>query len=146
MGLDGGFFNQVNSTTIQAYDSMGNVLGSITNSKTGIEFYGLMDSSGLNVIQGISFFITGPEPFGFNIDNVTFGAGGGGGGIVPLPAGVFLLGSLWLDWVCRGKKFPKSKAITILNGTKKGMPGRHPFLFSVPSMHSSLEVRVLYQT
>ena len=93
MGLDGGFFNQVNSTTIQAYDSMGNVLGSITNSKTGIEFYGLMDSSGLNVIQGISFFITGPEPFGFNIDNVTFGAGGGGGGIVPLPAGVFLLGS-----------------------------------------------------
>jgi hypothetical protein len=74
VGLKGGYFDALNSTTIEAYDAMGNVLGSITNSVTGFEFYGLADASGANVIAGISFFITGPEPMGFQIDNVTFGA------------------------------------------------------------------------
>jgi hypothetical protein len=74
VGLKGGFFDAIGSTTIEAYDANGNVLGSIVNSVTGFEFYGLADSSGSNVISGISFFITGNEPAGFEIDNLTFGA------------------------------------------------------------------------
>ena len=74
VGLTGGYFDAVHSTTIEAYDSMGNVLGNLTNSTLGLEFYGLADASGANVIAGLSFFITGPEPAGFAIDNVTFGA------------------------------------------------------------------------
>jgi len=72
VGLDGGFFDAVGSTTIEAYDSNGNSLGTITNTQTNIEFYGLFDSGGSN-ISGISFYITGNEPAGFAIDNVTFG-------------------------------------------------------------------------
>lgn len=73
VGLKGGFFDAIGGTTITAFDSTGGVLGSIVNSTTGFEFYGLADSSGAAVIRGISFYITGPEPFGFQIDNLTFG-------------------------------------------------------------------------
>lgn len=73
VGLSGGFFDAINSTSITAFDSNGAALGTITNSKTGIEFYGLADSSGAAVIKGISFYITGNEPAGFVIDNLTFG-------------------------------------------------------------------------
>lgn len=89
VGLTGGFFDAVGSTTIEAYDANGNVLGSIVNSVTGFEFYGLADSSGGNVISGISFFITGDEPAGFEIDNLTFGAKGVVHGNVP-ESGSFL--------------------------------------------------------
>jgi hypothetical protein len=82
VGLKGGFFDAANSTTIEAYDANGNVLGSITNTTTGFEFYGLADSSGGSVIKGISFFITGNEPAGFQIDDVTFGAADA---IIPSP-------------------------------------------------------------
>ena len=75
VGLSGGYFNGVNSTTIEAFDVNGASLGSITNSVLGIEFYGLADASLQNVIAGISFYITGNEPAGFTIDNLTFGAG-----------------------------------------------------------------------
>lgn len=90
VGLKGGFFDAVNSTTIEAYDALGNVLGSITNSVTGFEFYGLADSTGQNLIAGISFFITGNEPAGFEIDNLTFGAAN----VIqtPEPATMLLLG------------------------------------------------------
>lgn len=74
VGLKGGFFDAEHATAIEAYDSLGGVLGRITNSVKGFEFYGLGDSTGLNVIAGISFFITGSEPYGFQIDNLTFGA------------------------------------------------------------------------
>lgn len=74
VGLKGGYFDAVGATTIEAYDADGNILGSITNSVEGFEFYGLADSTGANVIKGISFFITGSEPAGFEIDNLTFGA------------------------------------------------------------------------
>lgn len=93
VGLKGGYFNTIGATSIEAYDSLGNVLGSITNSVLGFEFYGLVDSTGLNVISGISFFITGDEPAGFAIDNVTFGAAGGGGVVVPLPPSILFLAS-----------------------------------------------------
>jgi hypothetical protein len=74
VGLDGGYFDALNSTTIEAYGPLGQVLGSVTNASLGIEFFGLADSSLANTIQGISFYITGPEPAGFAIDNLTFGA------------------------------------------------------------------------
>jgi hypothetical protein len=74
VGLSGGFFDAVGSTTITAFDATGATLGSIVNTVEGIEFYGLADSTGANVIKGISFYITGPEPAGFGIDNLTFGA------------------------------------------------------------------------
>lgn len=75
VGLKGGFFDAVGATTITAFDANGAALGSIVNSVTGFEFYGLADSTGAAVIKGISFYITGNEPAGFQIDNLTFGGG-----------------------------------------------------------------------
>jgi hypothetical protein len=72
VGLSGGYFDAVGATTIEAFDAAGLSLGSIVNSAIGVEFYGLFDSSGSN-IAGVSFYITGSEPAGFAIDNVTFG-------------------------------------------------------------------------
>ncbi len=74
VGLDGGYFDAVKSTSIEAFSADGASLGIVTNTKTGIEFFGLADASGKNVISGISFYITGPEPAGFGIDNLTFGS------------------------------------------------------------------------
>ena len=84
VGLSGGFFNAIGATSITAYDGAGAVLGTITNSQLGIEFYGLADSTGAAVIKGISFYITGNEPAGFVIDNLTFG----GSEVVIPPNGV----------------------------------------------------------
>jgi hypothetical protein len=92
VGLTGGYFDALHSTTIEAYDSMGNILGSLTNSTLGLEFYGLADASGANVISGISFFITSPEPAGFGIDNVTFGAKDVINPTTPEPRTLILLG------------------------------------------------------
>lgn len=92
VALTGGFFDAVGSTSIQAFDVNGNSLGLITNSITGFEFYGLADSSGQNVIAGISFYVTGNEPAGFEIDNLTFGAARAFN-VVPEPGTMFLLPS-----------------------------------------------------
>jgi PEP-CTERM motif len=83
VGLTGGYFDGLNSTSITAFDVNGNALGSITNSTLGLQFYGLADTTGANVISGISFYVTGNEPFGFAIDNLTFGAKAD---IVPVPS------------------------------------------------------------
>ena len=93
VGLKGGFFDAVGATTIQAFDQNGGALGSIVNSVTGFEFYGLADSTGANVIRGISFYITGSEPAGFQIDNITFG---GADVITGVPDGGMTLGLLGL--------------------------------------------------
>ena len=98
VGLKGGFFDAVDTTTIEAYDTNGNTLGSLTNSKTDFEFYGLADSSGKNVIKGISFFSTAFDPDGFQdqfqIDNVSFGAEEAvNPAPVPEPATLVLFGS-----------------------------------------------------
>lgn len=74
VALDGGFFDAIGGTTITGFDMFGNALGSFTNTVTGIETYGFADASGNNVISGLAFYITGDEPAGFAIDNVTFGA------------------------------------------------------------------------
>ena len=72
VGLDGGYFDAIGGTTISAYDRLGHTLGSVTNSGYGIEFFGLGDDSGDAVIAGIQFYITGNEPAGYAIDNLTF--------------------------------------------------------------------------
>jgi hypothetical protein len=74
VALTGGFFDNVNSTSVEAFDAAGNSLGILSNNTTGFEFYGLADSTGKSVISGLSFYVTGNEPAGFEIDNVTFGA------------------------------------------------------------------------
>ncbi len=94
VGLDGGYFNALAGTSIEAFSASGASLGLVQNQAFGIEFFGLADASGDNVISGISFYITGSEPGGFAIDNLTFGSaaevsaplpGGGGGGLTPVP-------------------------------------------------------------
>jgi len=96
VGLKGGFFDAIGSTTIEAYDAAGVSLGSIVNTLTGFEFYGLADSGGANVISGISFYITGPEPAGFEIDDLTFGSAEQ---LVPEPGSLLLLGAGFLGLV-----------------------------------------------
>ncbi|MCK9418397.1 MAG: PEP-CTERM sorting domain-containing protein [Nitrospirae bacterium] len=112
VGLDGGYFDNMNSTTIEAYDAMGNSLGTITNSQIGIEFFGLADITGANVIKGISFYITGPEDAGFAIDNLTFGAASvivdpGVNHNVPEPSAMLLFASGMLGLAAFRKKFNK---------------------------------------
>ena len=92
VGLQAGYFNAVGSTTIEAYDATGAVLGSIVNSQLGLEFYGLADSSGQNVISGVSFYITGDEPAGYAINDVTFGAANVITPVIPAPAALVLVG------------------------------------------------------
>ncbi|MBV9489632.1 MAG: PEP-CTERM sorting domain-containing protein [Verrucomicrobia bacterium] len=74
VALKGGYFDNPHSTSVEAYDASGKSLGILSNNVTGFEFYGLADSTGKADISGLSFFVTGNEPFGFEIDNVTFGA------------------------------------------------------------------------
>ncbi len=95
VGLDGGYFDAPNSTAITAYDRAGNILGQVTNIGTGIEFLGLVTDTGTGQIAALQFSLVGPEPAGFNIDNVRFGRQGevvvpGG---VPEPGTIALLAS-----------------------------------------------------
>lgn len=97
VGLDGGYFNAIGGTSIAAFDASGGLLGSVTNAALGIEFFGLSTVSGASVISGISFYITGEEPAGFAIDNLTFGSAAevvipGDPGAVPEPSTYGLIG------------------------------------------------------
>lgn len=73
VGLTGGSFDAVESTSIEAFDENGNSLGLVRNTQTGFEFFGLATDDEANDIAGISFYITDNEPAGFEIDNLTFG-------------------------------------------------------------------------
>ena len=75
VGLDGGFFNAVNSTGITAFDINGNVIGTVSNQGLGIEFLGLVTADQSATIAGLQFHLVGPEPAGFAVDNIRFGVG-----------------------------------------------------------------------
>jgi hypothetical protein len=76
VGLSGGFFNAIGGTAITAFSRTGAVLGSVTNTGLGIEFLGLVTDDGTESIAGLLFSLVGPEPAGFAIDNLRFGARG----------------------------------------------------------------------
>jgi hypothetical protein len=75
VGLDGGFFDAIASTGITAYDINGNVLGTVANNQTGIEFLGLVTDDHSALISGLLFHLVGAEPAGFAVDNIRFGVG-----------------------------------------------------------------------
>jgi len=74
VALDGGFFNAIGGTTLEAFGADGSIRGSAQNTSLGIETFGVADAHGRNSIAGISFSITGFEPCGFEMDNLTFGS------------------------------------------------------------------------
>lgn len=76
VGLDGGFFDSIGSTAITAFARDGSLLGSVTNTKKGIEFLGLVTGDGSEKIAGLLFSLVGAEAAGFAIDNVRFGKSG----------------------------------------------------------------------
>ncbi|MEX3070555.1 PEP-CTERM sorting domain-containing protein [Vibrio alginolyticus] len=73
VGFDGGYFNAVTSTAITAFDRAGNLIGSVSNTVTGIEFLGLATDDGTSSIAGVFLDLVGNEPAGFAIDNIRFG-------------------------------------------------------------------------
>ena len=110
VGLSGGYFDAPNSTAITAYDINGNVIGSVTNDQTGVEFLGLVTSDKSATISGLLFSLVGDEPYGFDVDNIQFGVGGQiVVPTVPLPAsapmfGAALLGLAGLGYAAKRKK------------------------------------------
>lgn len=76
VGFDGGFFDAANSTGITAFARDGTLLGTVTNTGTGIEFLGLVTSDGTAQIAGVFLDLVGSEPAGFAIDNLRFGRAG----------------------------------------------------------------------
>ncbi len=76
VGFDGGFFDAIGSTGITAFARDGSLLGTVSNTGTGIEFLGLVDAAGLASIAGVFLDLVGSEPQGFAIDNIRFGVAG----------------------------------------------------------------------
>lgn len=72
VGLQGGFFNAVRSTSITAFDRAGNQIGGVLNLSEGFEYMALVTENGSETIAGLQFSIVGPEPAGFEIDNLSF--------------------------------------------------------------------------
>lgn len=93
VGLDGGFFDSVGSTSITAFARDGSVIGSVLNEGTGIEFLGLVTADGSDTIAGLLFSLAGAESAGFAIDNLRFGTGdviiGPGPALPPEPVPAF---------------------------------------------------------
>jgi PEP-CTERM motif len=92
VGLEGGFFDAAGGTAITAFARDGSLLGSVTNTGTGIEFLGLVTGDGQPQIAGLLFSLVGEEPYGFGIDNLRFGAAGQVTPPVPEPSTWAMLG------------------------------------------------------
>ena len=69
--LTAGYFDGTQSTTIQAFTTLGVSLGTVTNQSTGFEVFNLDDSTGAE-ISGL--LISTTDPGGFGIDGVGIAA------------------------------------------------------------------------
>jgi len=109
VGFDGGFFNAAGSTGITAFDINGDILGTVTNDATGIEFLGLVTTLGDALIAGVFLDLVGDEPFGFAIDNLRFGVAGA---VVVPPSDVPVPGAipLFLAGLSAAKRKKKARA------------------------------------
>lgn len=107
VGFDAGFFDAVGSTGITAFDINGNILGTVVNEGTGIEFLGLVTELGDALIAGVFLDLVGSEPAGFAIDNLRFGVAGQVvvPNPIPVPAALplFLAGLAGLGFAKRRK-------------------------------------------
>ncbi|WP_439577812.1 PEP-CTERM sorting domain-containing protein [Elioraea sp.] len=74
VGLQGGYFDTPRGVAVTVYDRQGRVLGRTINRGTGFEFMGLATRDLAPRIAGLEFHLVGPEPAGFGIDNLRFGA------------------------------------------------------------------------
>lgn len=92
VGLEGGYFDAPGSTSITAFARDGSLLGSVTNTGTGIEFLGLVTEDGEPQIAGLLFSLVGQEDSGFAIDNLRFGVAGQVTSPIPEPATWGMLG------------------------------------------------------
>ncbi len=130
VGLIGGYFNNVCSTGITAFDAAGDNLGTVCNSTTGDEFLGLVTSDGSADISGLLFHLVGSEPAGFDIDNVQFGLPGQVTvpGAIPEPASLALLGTAFaaLGLVRRRKKAPSRCSPEVRGRCISGTADRGP--------------------
>jgi hypothetical protein len=72
VGLQGGVFDAVKSTSILAFDRHGRQIGGVVNLTSGLEYMALVTEDGSETIAGLQFSIVGPEPNGFAIDNLSF--------------------------------------------------------------------------
>jgi hypothetical protein len=72
VGLNGGVFNELHSTSIAAFDKYGRQIGGVVNLTLGIEYLALVTEDGSESIAGLQFSLVGPEPAGFAIDDVSF--------------------------------------------------------------------------
>jgi len=82
VSFQSGYWDTVGSGVINVYDIHGGSLGSVTDTGLGPQF---MDLSGFGII-GHVYFNSYADPFGADIDNLTFTT-------VPEPGTLLLLGS-----------------------------------------------------
>ena len=59
---------------ISVYDRQGRLLGRLSTRKSGVDFLGLATGDLVPRIAGLEFHLMGPEPHGFGVDNIRFGA------------------------------------------------------------------------
>jgi hypothetical protein len=72
VGLQGGFFDALKTTSITAFDRFGRQIGGVVNLAKGIEYMALVTEDGSETIAGLQFSLVGPELNGFAIDNLSF--------------------------------------------------------------------------
>lgn len=91
VGFDAGYFNDVGSLGLTAFNRNGDILGTVSNLGLGIEFLGLISNAA--DIAGVIFSLTGAEAAGFAIDSLRFGERGDivDPAPVPLPAAGWML-------------------------------------------------------
>ena len=68
VGFNIGHLDAAGTVIIEAYDSAGNSLGTVTNNSSGFDSLGIVDSSGENVIAGVSVFVEDSDMRCFEMD------------------------------------------------------------------------------